>query len=259
MAQSVRTQTINLQHTQSDLKQSNYNILLQNRTGPKKGGSSAPMYKYQYRNNITLLEKTTTSTMEYLVCRIIHRNKPYHIIGLYHPTSSINNQTTFSTCIDKITSLLTERITNLDNIMTLGDFTINTRESTSADNPIFNDTMATLRLEQHVHSPTHRLVNMHDLIFTQLHGEAQVSNATTHRYISDHCMVSIDLYLHKLRYPKIEKTIRDKTRMTAEALITNFTALILKTDNSLDQACHKLNTELHSALEKTAPLRNIYN
>ena len=43
------------------------------------------MYKCEYSNDITLLENTTTLTMEYLVCRLIHRNKTYHIIGLYHP------------------------------------------------------------------------------------------------------------------------------------------------------------------------------
>ena len=51
---------------QSELRQSNYDILLQNRLGPKKGGSIALTYKHQYSNDITLLENTTTSTMEYL-------------------------------------------------------------------------------------------------------------------------------------------------------------------------------------------------
>ena len=73
---------------QSELRHSNYNILLQNRPGPKKGGGIALMYKCQYRNDITLLENTTTFTMEYLVSRLNDRNKPYHIIGLYHPPPS---------------------------------------------------------------------------------------------------------------------------------------------------------------------------
>ena len=79
---------------QSELRQSNYDILLQNRPGPEKGGSITLMYKHQYRNDITLLEKTTTLTVEYLICRLIHRNKPYHIIGLYdpHPTPTIKQQ-----------------------------------------------------------------------------------------------------------------------------------------------------------------------
>ena len=218
---------------QSEHKQSNYDIVLQNRQGPKKGGGIVLRYKCQYSNDITLLEKTTISTMEYLVCRFIHRSKPYHIIGLHHPPPSIDNLMTASTFIDEITSLLTERITKLDNIMILGDFNINTRETTNVDNAIFNDTMAALRLKQHIHSPTHRLGNTLDFIFTQLHSEVKVTNATTHGYISDHCMFSIHLQLHKLRYPKIEKTIRDKIRITAEALLTNFTALTLDTNDSL--------------------------
>ena len=139
--------------------------------------------------------------------------------------------------------------------MILGNFNINTRETTNADNTIFNDTMAALRLEQYIHSPTHRLGNIPDLIFTQLHSKVKVTNATTHGYISDHCMVSIDLHVHKLKCPKIKKTTRNKTRMTAEGLLTNFTAPTLDTNDSLDQAYHKLNTELHNALEKTAPLK----
>ena len=140
--------------------------------------------------------------------------------------------------------------------MILGDFNINARESTNADNAIFSDTVAALRLEQHIHSPTNGLGNTLDLILTQLHNEVKVTNATTQGYISDHCMVSIDLQLHKLRHPKIENTIRDWTRMTAEAL-SNFTALILETNDSLDQACHKLSAEVHSALEKTTPLKTM--
>ena len=55
--------------------------------------------------------------------------------------------------------------------------------------------MAALRVEQHIHSPTHKLGNTLDLIFTQLQGEVKVTYATTHGYISDHCLVSIDLQL----------------------------------------------------------------
>ena len=124
---------------------------------------------------------------------------------------------TTSTFVDEITSLLTGRITTLSNIIILGDFNINTTETTSADDTIFHNIMAAFTLEQHMHSPTHKLGNTLDLIFTQLHGEIKVTNATTHGYVSDHCMVSIDLQMHKLRYPRQKKMIRDKTRITAKA------------------------------------------
>ena len=86
--------------------------------------------------------------------------------------------------------------------MILGNFNINTTESTNSDNAIFNDMMAALGLEQHIHSPTHRLGNTVDLIFTQLHGKVKVTNATTHGYISDDCMVSIDHPTAQTQVPK---------------------------------------------------------
>ena len=240
---------------QLELRQSNYDILLQNRLGPKKSGVITLMYKHQYRNTITLLERTTTSTIEYFICRLIQRNKPYHIIGLYHPPPNTNNQTIASTFIDEITSLPTESIPNQSNIMILGDFNINHIETTSADDSIFNNTMATLRLEQHIHSPTHKLGNTLDLIFTQLHSEVKVTNVAPHGYISDHCMVFIDLQLQKLRYPKQNKMIRDKTRITAKALLTHFAALILDSNDSLDQTCNKLHRTTQCT-RKDCPAKN---
>ena len=195
--------------------------------------------------------------MEYLICRPIHRNKPYHIIGLYDPPPNTNNQMTTSTFVDEITSLLSERIPNLSNIIILGHFNINTMETTSVDKTIFNNTMAALGHDQPIQGPTHKLENTLDLIFTQLYGEVKVTNATTHGFISEHCMVSIDLQLHKCRYLRQKKMIRDKTRITAKALLTTFTTQILDPSDSLDQACNKLNTELHNALEKTAQLKAI--
>ena len=92
---------------------------MQNRPGPKKEGGIALIYKHKY-NNIKLLGKNKTMTMEYIFCRLMHRNKPMHIIGIYHPPPSINNQTTNTTFINEITDLLTEKITNLDNLIILG-------------------------------------------------------------------------------------------------------------------------------------------
>ena len=193
--------------------------------------------------------------MEYIVCKLIHKNKPIHIIGIYHPQPSTNNQTTNATFTDKITDLLTEKITKLDNLLILADLNINTEDTTNAENTIFNDTMIAFGFEQHLQDPMHRLGNTLDLIFTQLESEVKVTNTTKHGHISDHCMVSIDLHLHKLRYPKIEKTIRDKTRMTGETLLININAPTIDNNDSLDQTCHQFNTVLLNALDRIAPLK----
>ena len=111
--------------------------MMQNRPGSKKGGGIALIYKHEYNNNIKLLEKNTTITMEYIVCKLIHKNKPVHIIGIYHPQPSTINQKTNETFIDEINDLLTEKITNLDNLIILGDLNINNEDTTNAENTNF--------------------------------------------------------------------------------------------------------------------------
>ena len=206
------------------------------------------------------LHQTTgknTMTMEYIVCKLIHENKPIHIIGIHHPPPRTDNQKINATFIDEISDLLTEKITNLDNLIILWDLYINTEDATNAENTIFNDTMIAFGFKQDIQGPVHRVGNTLDLIFTQLESEVKVTNTTKYGYISDHCMVSIDLHLHILRYPKIEKTIRDKTRITEEALLTNFNAPTIDNNDSLNQACHQFNTDLLNALGRTAPLKTI--
>ena len=118
--------------------------------------------------------------MEYIVCRLIHRKKPIHIIGIYHPPPSNVNQTTNTTFIDEITDLLTEKITTLDNLMVLGDFSINTEDTTNAENNIFSDTMVAFGFDQHVQGPMHRLGNTLDIILTLLQSDGKVTITTTH-------------------------------------------------------------------------------
>ena len=70
-------------------------------------------------------------------------------------------------------------------------------------------------------------------------------------------MISIDLLLHKFRYPKIEKTMNDKTRITGEALLINFNAPTINSNDSLDQTCHHLIIELLNGLARIASLKTI--
>ena len=92
---------------QSNLKQCNCDILMHNRQGPKKGGGITLIYKLEYSNKIKLLEMSITMRVEHIVYRLINRNKPIYIVGVYHPPPGSNNQTTNMTFIDEITDLLT--------------------------------------------------------------------------------------------------------------------------------------------------------
>ena len=78
---------------------------------------------------------------------------------------------------------------------------------TETDIIIFNDTMKVYGFKQHVKRPMHKQGNNLDLILTELTSETQVTNCTSHGYISNHSLVTIDTNLNKEKYRKKVKTI----------------------------------------------------
>ena len=95
--------------------------------------------------------------------------------------------------LDEMTDLLTDKIPKYSNLMILGDFNINTENALNPDT--VNNTMAALGLQQHIQGPTHKTGKRLDLIFTQPEMQVTVTGAATHGFVSDHCIVSIELSL----------------------------------------------------------------
>ena len=116
--------------------------------------------------------------------------------------------------IDEITDLLTDTVPKYPNLIILGDFNISTEKVPNPDTVIFNDAMAALGLQQHVQGPTHKMGNTLDLIFSQLETQLTVTGTATHGFVSDHCMVSIELSLKKSTPPTVRKVIRDFSKIT---------------------------------------------
>ena len=110
--------------------------------------------------------------------------------------------------INEITDLLTDIIPKYSNLILLGDFNISTENASNPDTVTFNDTMAALCLQQHVQGPTHIMGNTLYLIFSQLETQFMVTGTASHGFVSDHCMVSIELSLKKSTPPIVRKVIR---------------------------------------------------
>ena len=83
---------------------------------------------------------------------------------------------------------------------------------TETDTIIFNDSMQALGFKQHVTGPKHKQGNTVDLIFTEVTSEIQIMNCTTHGYLTDHSIGTIDMNLNKEKYGKNLKTIWDTTK-----------------------------------------------
>ena len=76
-------------------------------------------------------------------------------------------------------------------------------------------------------------------------------------YISDHCMVSVDISIRKQKYLTETKEIRDKTKLAGPTLAQNFTPPEIKENATIDEAASQLDIELHKALDATAPIKSI--
>ena len=203
------------------------------------------------------IRKGNTPTIEYGVWKATVRNKAIHLVGIYHPPPSTTNRTTTGMFIDEITDLLTDTVPKYPNLIILGDFNISRENVTNPDTVIFNDTMAALGLQQHVQGPTHKMVNTLDLIFSQLETRLTVTGTATHGFVSDHCMVSVELSLKKPIPPIVRKVIRDCSKITPQSFAKSNTNPNYGENTILDEVHNLFEEELLKALNRVAPLKTI--
>ena len=176
---------------------------------------------------------------------------------MYHPLPKGKHNTTNGMFIDDITELLTNKLPQYQDSILLGDFNVHIEDQTNTDAVAFNETMTACSLEQHILGPTHVRGNTLDLFFMQLSNSFNITNATSHGYILDHCMVTVDINIKKQKYLIETKEIRDKTKLAGPTLAQNFTSPEIKESATIDEATSQLNTELHKSLDAMAPIKSI--
>ena len=202
---------------QSELCQGSYETSTHNRLGERSGDGIVLILVRN--NNIKLLENGNTPTTEYAIWRYTIRNKPIHIFGIYHPPPNWEHNTTNGIFIDNITELLVNKLPQHQNRIILRYFKIHIEDLTDVDVVIFNDTIKALGLAKHISCPTHVEGNALDLIFIQICNCFDIINITLHAFISDHCMVSVNISINKQKYPIETKKIRDRTKATGPSLL----------------------------------------
>ena len=98
-----------------------------------------------------------------------------------------------------MTDLLIDNIPKYSNLIKLGDYNISTTNVSNPNTVIFNPKVVAIGLQQHVQGPTHKMGNTLYLIFSQLEMQLNVTGTAIHGFVSDHCMVPIELSL-KIQY-----------------------------------------------------------
>ena len=84
-----------------------------------------------------------------------------------------------------------------------------------------------------------------------------VTSTATHGFVSDHCMVSIELSLKKPTPPVVRREERGYSKVTPQNFTESYTAPNYSPNTTLDEAYHLFKEKLLKALNQTAPMKTI--
>ena len=128
-----------------------------NRTS-KQGSGIALLHR---KEHITTRLETNLQlhTINHGVWSTTIRNRKLTLVGIYHPPIGSSTGYTHTRFLEEVSQLIQFLITNHTNLVLLGDFNIHAQDIENPDLLVYNDTMETLRLQQHIHKPMHNLGN----------------------------------------------------------------------------------------------------
>ena len=211
----------------------------------RTGGSIALVYKSKY--NSKTVRKGKTRSFEYGIWHISSANMNLSIAAIYHPPYTNKNHITNNMFIDDFTDWLAEEIMLHDNLLILGDFNLHINDLDNPNTDIFLDTVTAIGLNQHVNFTTHQLGNILDLVMSEELSQFQTLSCKPGVYLSDHCMIEVDISLprdHLVRKPityrnikgmDTEKFIQD-TKLDDLLQLENLDELIMAFENNVNEA-----------------------
>ena len=116
--------------------------------------------------------------------------------------------------------------------------------------------MEALGLVQHINQQTHRLGNTLDLVYAESLEPIKIYHAFTSNYISDHCLVGIELRMKKQLVSIESSKTRSYKDFNPSDFNTSFNNDNILEQDSFEQAVVELEKELTRTLDKQAPLQD---
>ena len=116
--------------------------------------------------------------------------------------------------------------------------------------------MEALGLVQHINQPTHQLGNTLDLIYTGSLEPISVSHAFTSNFISDHCLVRIELEMRKQQVRIESSKIRNYKNFSTSSFETSFNDSTILYQDNFELAVKALERELTWTIDELAPLQD---
>ena len=141
------------------------------------------------------------------------------------------------------------------NLLLLGDLNIHVQDLANQDSLVYNDTMETMKLIQHIIEPTYQLGNTLDFIYRESLEAVKVLHAFIGDYILDHRIVGIELHLRKQQEKSESTSHRNYRGLNLDNFRKEFNNRILENDN-LEEAFTKFKEEMTRSLDELAPLKD---
>ena len=101
--------------------------------------------------------------------------------------------------IEDFTELISVTLPVYHNNLYLGDFNLHVSDVQDTDSAIFNDSIDTMDMYQHVHFQTHKSGNILDLILSDNSDGTNAITTAPGPYLTDHSLVIANLNIKKFK------------------------------------------------------------
>ena len=146
--------------------------------------------------------------------------------------------------IEEFTEYVSTVLPEHPNNIFLGDFNLHVSNSLDTDSAVFNDSIDTLGLYQHVGFNTHKAGNTLDLVLSDITSDAKVLTTALGPYLTDHRAVIGTLSIKRLKPITINKLVRQTSKVSEDQWIDEFNPDNVELNGKLDILVSSFNSEL---------------
>ena len=172
----------------------------------RRGGGTGLICRDSFKPKFSASQVRTT--YEHSEWDLTFSSNHFHVVVIYRPPRSINNNFSIASFIEEFGHHVEELITTGRHLIILGDLNIHLDVLEDCNTKNFQDLLQSFGLKNHVDFPTHKLGHNLDVFITKTDCRLEISDITAGRYLSDHCFVTVKFQVIKPPVSSVKKSFR---------------------------------------------------
>ena len=218
----------------------------------RRGGGLLLIYKSNYKAQRVPVE---IQYCEAMMWKLSHKHYSTTCLGIYHPPQSSIGQPSDSIFIDHFLDTIPSIISEVKDLIILGDFNIHVNDKSDGDAVIFVDAMESLGFSQHVTNATHISGNTIDLVFSEP-DVTSITKCTCTDLLSDHRIVICQTDRGKPTPEKATIEIRKYNDSNITRFAQDLDLSCVLNCKSLEEAVLEYETVLKKCLDDNMPIKS---